>query len=172
MVLFPVPASPFNQYTAGLSKSRVQSLISSKTVLRVPLRQPLRSPCRYSASCAQRTLLRTVASAVSGSRQVSITENIRCSNLGPAKRGYFICADAKGEHSLSLVDRGPPFFVLSVIHVSVKKGSMVINKPHSRRWSLADLRGVWKPLHLLEYVQQIAGVVASQMRTAVLLQCS
>ena len=64
MVVFPVPANPFNQKTGGLSKSRVQSSISSKMTLRVPMRQPPRSPCRYSAACAQRIPLMTAASAI------------------------------------------------------------------------------------------------------------
>ena len=64
MVLFPVPANPFSQYTGGLLKLLIQSSISFRTTPRVPFRQPLRSPCRYSAACAQRMLLRTTASAI------------------------------------------------------------------------------------------------------------
>src|ERR1700753_1168030 len=74
MVLFPVPARPFNQYTGGLSKSRVQSSISSKIAARVPLRQPFRLPCRYSASCAHRKLLRIAASAAGGLFQMIVME--------------------------------------------------------------------------------------------------
>jgi hypothetical protein len=66
MVLFPVPARPFNQYTGGLSRSRIQSSISSRIAVRVPWRQPPRFPCRYSACCAHRTLLRITASAAGG----------------------------------------------------------------------------------------------------------
>ena len=103
---------------------------------------------------------------------MSVTENIRCSDLGPAKRGYFICSDTKGEHSPSLVDRGPQFVVLSVVRVSVEKGSIVVNKPRSRQWSLADLRGAWKHLRRLERVQRTAEVLALQMRTAIVLRYS
>ena len=64
--------------------------------LRVPLRHPTRPPCRYSASCAQRISLRTAASAVRGACQVPVIRNRICSDLDPAKRGYFVRSDMKG----------------------------------------------------------------------------
>ena len=64
MVLFPVPANPFSQYTGDLRKSLVQRSIPFRMTPRVPFRQPFRLPCRYSAPCAQRKLLRTAISAV------------------------------------------------------------------------------------------------------------
>jgi len=109
IVLFPVPASPLSQYTGGLLKSFDQCSISSRMALRVPLRQPLRSPWRYSASCAQRKLLRTrTASAVGGSCQASIIENEGSSDLGPMQRGYFIRPNAEGGHSLLVGILGHP----------------------------------------------------------------
>ena len=90
IVLFPVPANPLSQWTGGLPKSLDQCSISSRMALRVPLRQPLRSPWRYSASCAQRKLLRIDASAVGGSCQASVIENGRFSDLNSVKRGYFV----------------------------------------------------------------------------------
>jgi hypothetical protein len=47
------------------------------------LRRPL---CRYSASCAQRKLLRTDASAIGGSRQRTVVERERSSDLRPGGR--------------------------------------------------------------------------------------
>ena len=85
MVLFPVPASPFSQYTGDLPKSLVQCSITSRTGPRVPFRQPLRLPCRYSAPCAERKLLRMAASAIGGLCQVLVVNNGRYPNLGSAK---------------------------------------------------------------------------------------
>ena len=83
--------SPFQQARstsrrgAGRLKSRFQSPIST---LRVPLRQPLRPPCRYSASCAQRKLLRTAALAVGDSRQAPIIKGVgRSSDLDSGCNG-------------------------------------------------------------------------------------
>jgi len=44
-VVFPVPASPFNQETGDLSKPLIRNSISFRTVSRVSRKQPLRSPC-------------------------------------------------------------------------------------------------------------------------------
>ena len=97
MVLLPVPASPFNQYTEGLWKSRVQSSIPSRVAVRVPRRQPLRLPCRYSACCANRTLLRIVASAASQSVFKGVSyEDGRRPNLNPTG-GHFVCPDKNGD---------------------------------------------------------------------------
>ena len=95
MVLFPVPANPFNQYTGGLLKSLVQSSISSRTAMRVPFRQPLRLPCRYSAACAQRIPFSMAASAVKNPYQLPVIRSGYLSNLNPIERGYFFGLDTK-----------------------------------------------------------------------------
>jgi len=120
IVLFPVPASPLSQYTGGLLKSFDQCSISSRMALRVLLRQFLRLPWRYSASCAQRKLLTTTASAVGGSCQASIIENGGNSDLGSMKRGYFIRPNAEGGHSLlvGILDHPSPFGSPSVALVN------------------------------------------------------
>ena len=87
IVVFPVPASPFNQKMGRPMKGLpIQKPISSRTVTRVPFRQPLRSPDLNSAPCAQRKLLRTVASSLRHFCQACMTENRGCSDLGSAER--------------------------------------------------------------------------------------
>ena len=85
IVLFPVPASPFSQYTGDLPESIVQCSITSRTDPRVPLRQPLRLPCRYSAPSAERKLLRTAASAVGGLCQTLVVNNRKHPDPGSVK---------------------------------------------------------------------------------------
>ena len=104
-------------------KSLVQSSILSRKATRVPFRQPLRSPCRNSAPCAQRKLLRTVASSVECLCQVRIVEDGACSDLGSAGglcRGVISFAQVRDgnahyQFTLSIVDHFLPFDLLSLL---------------------------------------------------------
>ena len=102
MVLFPVPANPFSQYTGGLLKSLDQCSIPSRIVLRVPLRQPLWSLCRYSTPFAQRNWFRAAASAVGGSCQTSLVRNGRCSDLNSGKKLSHLLRRKRGTLTIEL----------------------------------------------------------------------
>ena len=97
IVLFPVPASPFSQYTGDLPKSLVHSSVSSRTAPRVPLRHPLRLPCRYSAPCAQGKLLRTAASAIGSLCQATVIVNRRILQPGSCKWVISFARTKKGD---------------------------------------------------------------------------
>ena len=103
IVVFPVPANPFNQYTGDSLRSLVQSSIPSRIATRVPLRQPLRLPCRYSAPFVLRNLSRTVASAARCSYQAFAVENTgrrTCSDLGSEEKllEWFGCRKEDAHH--------------------------------------------------------------------------
>ena len=96
IVVLPVPASPFSQYTGGLAKSLVQSSILSRTAPRVPFRQPPRPLCRNSAPWAQRKPLRTAASSAEYPFQVRRIEGTGWSDLGSAKRLFRLLGRKRG----------------------------------------------------------------------------
>lgn len=130
-------------------KSLVHSSISSRTVPRVPLRQPLRFPCRYSAPCALRKLLRTVASAVRGSHQVCAAESGQCLLTTILPKGYRVWFVRKKENLpyVGAVAHLPSFVAPSIVYVNTSKGAQLMNKPGNQKWSPAYFQGSRKFPH-------------------------
>ena len=88
------------------------------------------------------------------------------------KRGYLICPNAEGEHSLLADIHGHPslFDAPSVAFLSIRKDDGVTNKPDNPRYYPVNLQGAQSPLHRLGKSQQAAVASVYQTRTVIGLQ--
>ena len=102
IAVFPVRASPFNQYTGDASEFLAHSSILSKIALRVPFRQPLQLSCHNSTCCEQGKPSRTAASSAGRLGQAPMIENGMCSNLSSAGRSFHLRGRERRKLTISL----------------------------------------------------------------------